>query len=239
MAQPFMQLYVADYLADTTDLTCEEHGAYLLLLLTMWRHGAKLPNDPQKLARIIRVSPKKWAAIWAQIGRFFVVDGDTISNKRLTREHQKAEEKSESRADAGRKGGQAKALKDKDTGLAKASFLPCHSLEPEPDNREVRELSKLNSCPFSDFWAAWPNKVSRKNAEAAWAKLSPADRADAMRLAVPWFNAWRIANPQASPIHAATFLNAKRWQDELPQVGLPNTAAPARIFDLSKYGKTQ
>ena len=127
--QPFMQLYVADYLADTMELSTVEHGAYLLLLMTMWRHGAKLPNDQKKLARIARLSPTKFKPVWDEISRFFVVDGDVVTNRRLLKEHQKAKEKSEIRATAGKAGGDAKALKDKEARLANANDLPCHSSE--------------------------------------------------------------------------------------------------------------
>lgn len=130
---PFMQLYVGDYLADTTDLTCEEHGAYLLLLMTMWRHGANLPNDPKKLARIARLSPRKWKIVWAEIGRFFDVDGDTISNKRMTKEYEKARVKSDLRAQAGSKGGKAKALKTNKPPLANATVLLKQGQKSEPD----------------------------------------------------------------------------------------------------------
>lgn len=63
---PFMQFYVGDYLADTLDLTTEQHGAYLLILMTMWQHDAKLPNDPVKLARIARMTPaqEQWHGGW-------------------------------------------------------------------------------------------------------------------------------------------------------------------------------
>lgn len=128
---PFMQLYVGDYLADTLHLTTEQHGAYLLLLMTMWRNGASLPNDAAKLARICRVSPKRWPQIWSEIAEFFTVEGDTITQLRLSKEHQKAVSISQERKTAASLGGKAKALKDKEARLANGSDLPCHSQKPE------------------------------------------------------------------------------------------------------------
>jgi uncharacterized protein YdaU (DUF1376 family) len=133
--QPFMQLYVGDYLADTTDLTTEQHGAYLLVLMTMWRHGAKLPNDAKKLARIARVSTRRWHLVWNEIAHFFYEDGEDIRNKRLDREYQKAVSISEKRIASGAKGGAAKALKNKEPPLANATDLPKHSQKSEPERK--------------------------------------------------------------------------------------------------------
>lgn len=147
---PFMQLYVGDYLADTMDLTTEQHGAYMLLLMNMWRHDARLPNDPAKLARIARVSPRRWHQIWAAIERFFFVDGNDIGNKRLDREHQKAVSISRKRRASGAKGGRAKALKNKDSGVANATDLLKHSQisEPEPDiDSSDNSENKINVVP--------------------------------------------------------------------------------------------
>ncbi len=133
---PFMQLYVADYLGDTQHLTTEQHGAYFLLLLAMWRAGGYLPNDPGKLARIARVTPRRWPHMSADVMAFFLVEGQTITQKRLLSERKKVDEIGNKRAQAGRAGGKAKALKEAESGQANASDLPKHSQssEPEPDN---------------------------------------------------------------------------------------------------------
>lgn len=133
-SQPFMQLYVSDYLSDTLDLTTEQHGAYLLLLMTMWRNEARLPNDTNKLARIARLSPAKFKRVWEEISRFFDVDGDDITNARLAKEFKKAKEKSQVRADAGSAGGKAKALKNKEPDLANATDLLKQGQKSEPDS---------------------------------------------------------------------------------------------------------
>lgn len=132
-SQPFMQLYVADYLADTTHLSTEQHGAYMLLLMTMWRHEAKLPNDPKKLARICRTTPRKWPAIWGELEGYFEVSDAFITSHRLTKEYQKAKTKSELRANAGSLGGKAKSLKNNNRPVAKASDLLKQGQIPESD----------------------------------------------------------------------------------------------------------
>lgn len=151
---PFMQLYPADYLAKTMDLTTEQHGAYLLILMTMWQHDAKLPNDPVKLARIARMTPAKFRPVWNEISRFFLVEGDKITNPRLTKERKKAAEKSTKRAAAGRAGGQAKALKDNEARLANAMPMPQHSsdtrVQKEEEDTDV-SLSGASHRPLDDI----------------------------------------------------------------------------------------
>ena len=140
---PFMQLYIADYLADTQHLTTEQNGAYLLLLMTMWRSGGSLPNDEKKLARIARVSLKRWHMIADEVMEFFDVDGDVITQKRLVEELQKAVSKSEKRKTSGRLGGEAKSLKNNKPPLANASDLPKHS--SESDIRDIKKDTNVSS----------------------------------------------------------------------------------------------
>ena len=137
MSAPFMQLYVADYLGDTRHLTTEQHGAYLLLLMTMWRSEGRLPNDAKKLARITGCTASRWARICDDVLAFFEVDGNDLTNKRLMLELEKASEKSIQRASSGSKGGKAKALKTNERTVAKATGLLCHSSEPGPDTKEA------------------------------------------------------------------------------------------------------
>jgi uncharacterized protein YdaU (DUF1376 family) len=100
--------------------------------MCMWNAGGSLPDDDVKLSRICCLSVKKWRAIRDDIEVFFAVSEGTWTHDRLTKELRKSESKSQSRASAGAKGGRAKALKDKQSGLANASDLPWHS----PDTRE-------------------------------------------------------------------------------------------------------
>jgi uncharacterized protein YdaU (DUF1376 family) len=85
-ALPYMQFYVADYLADTAHLTTIEHGAYLLLLMNYWQRGAGLPDDDTKLARIARLSLKDWTKIRATIADLFQIEDGQWRHKRVERE---------------------------------------------------------------------------------------------------------------------------------------------------------
>lgn len=87
----YMPFYIGDYLADTNHLSCEEHGAYLLLLFASWRRGGRLPNDPGQLARIAACPARRWRNIWGIIAHFFREEGGALVQTRVTRELQKAQ----------------------------------------------------------------------------------------------------------------------------------------------------
>jgi len=151
-APPFMQLYVSDYLGATRAFTAEQHGAYMLLLMSMWNAEGSLRNDPKMLARLACCTPSRWAKVGPAVMEKFTLQGDRITHARLGRELKKAQEKSIKRAIVGSLGGAAKALKDKEPVLAIATGLPYHSPEPEPDTQEakaslVTRTRAVKRCP--------------------------------------------------------------------------------------------
>ncbi|QKD02675.1 YdaU family protein [Mesorhizobium loti] len=133
--RPFMQLYVSDFVGDTLQLSTEQIGAYMLLLMAMWNAGGSLPDDDAKLARVARLPLKRWRTISTDLMTFFEREAGEIGHKRLTRELHKALVKSEARAAAGARGGAATALKTKTHVPANADGLPRHS----PDSRNQKE----------------------------------------------------------------------------------------------------
>ena len=136
-----MQLYVSDFVGDTLQLSTEQIGAYMLLLMAMWNAGGSLPDDDAKLARVARLSLKRWRAISADLMTFFEREAGEIGHKRLTRELHKALVKSEARAAAGARGGAATALKTKAHEAANADALPRHF----PDSRSQSEKASAFS----------------------------------------------------------------------------------------------
>ncbi|MEZ7298884.1 DUF1376 domain-containing protein [Enterobacter cloacae] len=83
-ALPYMQLYIADYLADTMHLSTEEHGAYLLLMFNYWQTGRAIPKN--RLAKIARVSDSRWAELQIALKEFFEDDGENWIHLRIERD---------------------------------------------------------------------------------------------------------------------------------------------------------
>lgn len=127
---PYMKFYPADYRADTAHLSTEEHGAYLLLLMTLWQAGGTLPATDRALANVTRLSLKKWAAVKAVILPFFDIEDEAISHKRILRDLESCSKTSEERSRAGTRGFVAKSLKRNNPAQAIASDL----LEQKPGN---------------------------------------------------------------------------------------------------------
>jgi DNA replication protein DnaC len=85
---------------------------------------------------------------------------------------------------------------------------------------------------FESFWKLYPRRVARMAAIKAWRKLPPPERALALAAIEAHVNYWRQAerDPERIP-HASTWLNGRRWEDELPGFGADAEARLARLAE--------
>ena len=141
MSKPFDEfpISVAAYLADTQHLSTLQHGAYLLLLMTMRRAGGYLPNNDRQLAKICRLTLDKWNKISADIRELLIVDGDKITQKRVLADLKKQTLQSEKNAISGRAGGLSKSLKNKEVDVADAKPPPPQR-QTDQENAHTRIL---------------------------------------------------------------------------------------------------
>lgn len=240
-----MNLYVADYLGDTRHLTTEQHGAYLLLLMTMWRSGGVLSDDPSKLARIAGLTVARWKRIADDVMAFFTPCEGGLTQARLAAELTIADEKSEKNAQAGRMGGRAKALKDKKAHLANAMRPPC---PPEPEPLKIHEPTV--HCPakpnvvalnddFNRAWKAFPPLGRQRSKSQAktlpiWREAAKAaGGGDRLAGAVARYVREDATHKgECGPPAFDRWLRDGRWEHWLPDANAPNGGGSAMSPEL-------
>ncbi|WP_447534178.1 DUF1376 domain-containing protein [Escherichia coli] len=105
-ALPYMQLYIADYLADTMHLSAEEHGAYLLLMFNYWQTGKPIPKN--RLAKIARLTNERWADVEPSLQEFFCDNGEEWAHLRIEEDLASVREKLTKKSAAGKASVQAR-----------------------------------------------------------------------------------------------------------------------------------
>jgi len=156
----FFPFYIGDYLKKTQMLSCEEHGAYMLLTFSLYQNDGYLALNEKRLARVCKLSESEFTEIWEELSSYFIIEGGFISNKRVLEEIEKAQNRKKKASENGKKGGRPKKAdhnleetQDKPTGLttgkaktnleesSSPSPSPSHSSSPtnSPSNKEERE----------------------------------------------------------------------------------------------------
>lgn len=137
-ALPYLQLYVADYLADTMHLKAEEHGAYLLLIMNYWQRGKPLQDCDERLAAVARVSNDRWVSVRASLVEYFeVVEGEWVHH-RIESDLQRVRSQQKQRSEAGRKSAKSRAIKAKNTNrTTKKSTSVKSSLNEDRTNTDT------------------------------------------------------------------------------------------------------
>ena len=102
--------------------------------------------------------------------------------------------------------------------------------------KDARAAVKEN---FAAFWSAYPRHTDKQAALRAFEKLKPDETMMQTMLAAierqKQSAQWTKDGGQFIP-HPATWLNGRRWEDELPAQG---AGRPAKVVSAQQYGQRQ
>lgn len=119
-------------------------------------------------------------------------------------------------------------------GLTRGSVGPKDKDKEKDKAKDLRD----NDNGFTAFYEAYPRKVSRAAAERAWEKLAPAAdlRAAVMagleaQKAAPRWKALLDKGEKEFIPHPATWLNQRRWEDEVPAPPPAEAGGPYVVRD--------
>ena len=166
---PSMPLWTDAFIADTTHLNSAETGAYMMLLICMWRSGGYIPNEDKKLSRFARCTPAQWKRIKPIIMEFLIIDERGITQKNLLKTLSNVQEKVTLNRHLGSLGGKANALKNHGKGLANAEANGVATKTKTKTKEDKKEKIKRKSSYPNDFIP------SKYNAETYWKEKSRTD----------------------------------------------------------------
>lgn len=157
---PYYKWYWQDWRANrkVQRMSFIERGLYRELLDECWIEGS-IPNDIDELADICGCPTQTMADAWQVLSKCFDIDGGRCTNEKLESMRTDMDKLRIKKSEAGRTGGLAKALKNKDS-LADAKHMPstCHIAE-ESRAEHKQSRAEKNKEPF--VLPDWMN-------EAAW-----------------------------------------------------------------------
>ncbi len=189
---PAFQWYPADFEIDTSSWDIDEVGLYIRLLNVEWTEGF-LPDDPARLAKIGRISLRRFSLLWKTVGQKFHMNGNGfLFNKRLELVREKQIQFRQKQSDNARKRympnqqpdecqTDAKGLPNKCQATCQNDALQSSSsssknikhFRVKPHDKPSEEPTP--ACTFDEFWQAYPRrngKIAGKKECLDWWKLN-------------------------------------------------------------------
>lgn len=250
-ALPYMQLYVADYLADTMHLNTEEHGAYMLLMFNYWQTGKPIPKT--RLAAIARLSNDRWTTVEVSLNEFFNDTGTHWEHKRIEADLLMCKEAQEQRSKAGKASAEARKNKKRESAKSanklQGTTVPTTVENPLNGNstnkdkdkdKDIKEnkqkkRGKPLDLSFDDFWKAYPKKQAKKTCRDSWKRKKLDSKIEKIlsditlkkRSHPNWLGGY-IPNP-------STYLNQEHWDDDWTPEAEVNQFDPERKKKQDQY----
>lgn len=239
----YIKFDVGAFWLDTDDLTTQQVGAYIRILMSMWRSRGSAPFDPKYLARITKVHPAQWPKVWAALAPYFIVEDGRLTQKRLRREMdnymRSGEDTPECTGGSTPSDAQGGALGVAPSEVAE-NIDACAvdsrggvrrgELELELEGRKAPKGASLPSAredEFGDWWSVYPRKIDKARSAKAYDRArtkASANQLLAALIAEKSSRQWLRDGGQFIP-HPSTWLNNDRWTTTTQEVGHENFAA--------------
>lgn len=210
---PALPLWTDAYIADCSHLSFAEHGAYLSLLLIMWRSPeCRIPDDDEWIMRKLRCNADAMRTHVRSVMREFCeTDAGWVTQKRLRKEWAWCRDKRKKNSEAAKsrwehdKPSCERTANGHANGYANA-MPPSHTLSIPPKERPASR--------FDDFWEVCPRKIGKDAAEKAWPKALKEADAEILICAMRGFAQKSAVTEERFIPAPATWLVQKRWLDE-------------------------
>lgn len=237
--QPYLPLYVQDYLTDEKLNACcaATQGVYIKIMCILHKsedygkillkqkdqqNPQQIKNFAGKLAKLLPFTESEIESALTELidERVMTIDDNTLFQKRMVKDG----ELSEKRVFAANRSVE-KRNKNEDFAVAKpsAKVSANSEYENEYENEDVIETTdqkkqKIQESRFTEFWKIYPKKVGKEAARKSWMKVKPdRDMFSKILSAVETAKEsrqWQKDNGQYIP-NPSTWLNQGRWDDEL------------------------
>jgi uncharacterized protein YdaU (DUF1376 family) len=202
----YYQFHIGDYATHTRHLTPIEDIAYRRLLDIYYLHERPLSDCLTTVARQINMREYESEVDLVLTEFFDHIDGGYI-NRRADKEIEHYKAKVEQASRAGR------ASAERRTNGRSTDVQPTNNHKPITINH-------ISIDQFETFWKIYPKKVSKENAKKAWIKIKPND--DLIIKITKAVKDQKLSERESQFIpHAATWLNNKRWEDEVTTIQKP------------------
>lgn len=181
--QPFLPMFVGDFMAATLEWEGEEQALYALMLMHQWAIG-NLPVEVSKLARLVKYDIRNFERWWPVVSsKFEQIDvpgvGPRLMNSRLEQHRSRVREVIEKKSAAGKLGAEAKWQRDgishkenvanasEGDGISHISAKASNPIQSNP-TKESSDRSSLAQTPVAQVSPAslFPDEANGFDSES-------------------------------------------------------------------------
>jgi len=205
----YYQHHIGDFIKATARLSDSQTIAYLRLLWMYYDTEKPLILDTELLAFQIGTSIQDTELL---LRTFFILTDEGWKQTRCEEEISSYREFLNKKSMAGRASAeQRKNIRS--TPVQQTLNDSSTDVQLTTNHKPITNINIYND-QFEIFWKSYPKKTAKESAKKAWLKIKPNDELIAKITKAVKDQKLSDREQQFIP-HAATWLNAKRWEDEI------------------------